>query len=195
MNDPIRLANIEKAKQEVDGLKAQRDSFLSGEQSLPYTEKMLFAIDKYLNGSFISMTYDTWLQANKGKTVEELSPAEKQVFKEEYLEYKEDKQAVDLDRSFEIYKAIKKIVDPHIAQLSENADAFRANHEALVKLFDENGPISKLVKISYEDKLEGESDEDYANRNTQLEGETDENFAERRANRKDRITQYNQQQL
>lgn len=81
MNDPTRLANIEKAKQEVDGLKAQRDSFLSGEQSLPYTEKMLFAIDKYLNGAFISMTYDTWLQANKGKTVEELSPAEKQVFK------------------------------------------------------------------------------------------------------------------
>lgn len=192
VNDPTRLANIEKAKQEVDGLKAQRDSFLSGEQSLPYTEKMLFAIDKYLNGAFTSMTYDTWLQANKGKTVEELSPAEKQVFEEEYLEYK---QAADLDRSFEIYKAIKKIVDPHIAQLSENADAFQANHEALVKLFDENGPMSKLVQISYEDKLEGESDEDYANRNTQLEGETDENFTERRANRKDRITQYNQQQL
>lgn len=195
VNDPTRLANIEKQKQEVEGLRAQRDSFLSGEQSLPYTEKMLFAIDKYLNSAFTSMTYDTWLQANKGKTVEELSQAEKQAFKEEYLEYKKNKQALDLDRSFEIYKAIKKIVDPHIAQLAENADAFQANHEALVKLFDENGPMSKLVQISYEDKLEGESDEDYANRNIQLEGETDENFAERRANRKDRINQYNQQQL
>lgn len=195
VNDPTRLANIEKQKQEVEGLRAQRDSFLSGEQSLPYTEKMLFAIDKYLNSAFTSMTYDTWLQANKGKTIEELSQAEKQVFKEEYLEYKKNKQALDLDRSFEIYKAIKKIVDPHIAQLAENADAFQANHEALVKLFDENGPMSKLVQISYEDKLEGESDEDYANRNTQLEGETDESFAERRANRKDRINQYNQQQL
>lgn len=195
VNDPTRLANIEKQKQEVEGLRAQRDSFLSGEQSLPYTEKMLFAIDKYLNSAFTSMTYDTWLKANKNKTVEELSQAEKQVFKEEYLEYKKNKQALDLDRSFEIYKAIKKIVDPHIAQLAENADAFQANHEALVKLFDENGPMSKLVQISYEDKLEGESDEDYANRNTQLEGETDESFAERRANRKDRITQYNQQQL
>lgn len=195
INDPTRLANIDKLQQEVEGLKAQRDSFLSGEQSLPYTEKMLFAIDKYLNSAFTSMTYDTWLQANKGKTVEELSAAEKQVFKEEYLEYKKNRQALDLDRSFEIYKAIKKVVDPHIAQLAENADAFQANHDALVKLFDENGPLSKLVQISYEDKLEGESDEDYANRNTQLEGETDENFAERRANRKDRILQYNQQQL
>lgn len=195
VNDPTRLANIQKYEQEVEGLKAQRDSFLSGEQSLPYTEKMLFAIDKYLNSAFTSMTYDTWLQVNKGKRVEELSAAEKQVFKEEYLEYKKNRQALDLDRSFEIYKAIKKVVDPHIAQLAENADAFQANHDALVKLFDENGPLSKLVQISYEDKLEGESDEDYANRNTQLEGETDENFAERRANRKDRILQYNQQQL
>ncbi len=195
VNDPTRLANIEKQKQKVEGLRAQRDSFLSGEQSLPYTEKMLFAIDKYLNSAFTSMTYDTWLQANKGKTVDDLSTAEKQVFKEEYLEYKKNKQALDLDRSFEIYKAIKKIVDPHIAQLAENAGAFQANHEALVKLFDENGPMSKLVQISYEDKLEGESDEDYANRNTQLEEETDESFAERRANRKDKINQYNQQQL
>lgn len=195
VNDPTRLANIDKLQQEVEGLKAQRDSFLSGEQSLPYTEKMLFAIDKYLNSAFTSMTYDTWLQANKGKTVEELSAAEKQVFKEEYLEYKKNRQALDLDRSFEIYKAIKKVVDPHIAQLAENSDAFQANHDALVKLFDENGPLSKLVQISYEDKLEGESDEDYANRNTQLEGETNENFAERRANRKNRILQYNQQQL
>lgn len=195
VNDPTRLTNIDKLQQEVEGLKAQRDSFLSGEQSLPYTEKMLFAIDKYLNSAFTSMTYDTWLQAHKGKTVEELSTAEKQVFKEEYLEYKKNRQALDLDRSFEIYKAIKKVVDPHIAQLAENADAFQANHDALVKLFDENGPLSKLVQISYEDKLEDESDEDYANRNTQLEGETDESFAARRANRKDRILQYNQQQL
>lgn len=195
VNDPIRLANIDKFQQEVEGLRAQRDSFLSGEQSLPYTEKMLFAIDKYLNSAFTSRTYDIWLQANKGKTVEELSAAEKQVFKEEYLEYKKTRQASDLDEAFEIYKAIKKVVDPYIAQLAENADAFQANHDALVKLFDENGPLSKLVQISYEDKLEGESDEDYANRNTQLEGETDENFAERRANRKDRILQYNQQQL
>lgn len=195
VNDPIRLANLEKLKQEVEELRAQRDSFLNGEQSLPYTEKMLFAIDKYLNSAFTSMTYDTWLKANKNKTVEELSPSEKQVFKEEYLEYKKNQQALDLDKSFDIYKEIKKVVDPHIAQLAENADAFQTNHEALVKLFDKDGPINKLVQISYEDKLEGESDEDYSNRNTQLEGETDKDFAERRANRKDKIARYNQQQL
>lgn len=195
VNDPTRLANIDKLRQEVEGLRAQRDSFLSGEQSLPYTEKMLFAIDKYLNSAFTSMTYDTWLQANKGKRVEELSAAEKQVFKDEYLEYKKNRQALDLDKSFEIYKAIKKVVDPHIAQLAENADAFQTNHDALVKLFDENGPLSKLVQISYEDKLEGESDEDYTNRNTQLEGETNESFIARRAARKEKVLQYNQQQL
>lgn len=195
INDPTRLENIEKLKQKVEGLRAQRDSFLSGEQSLPYTEKMLFAIDKYLNSAFTSMTYDTWLQANKGKKIDDLSAAEKQVFKEEYLKYKENKQALDLDKAFEVYKAIKKVVDPHIAQLAENADAFQINHEALTKLFDDDGPINKLVQISYEDKLEGETDEDYANRNTQLEGETDEDFKSRKAERNNKIKQYNEQQL
>lgn len=195
INDPTRLENIEKLKQKVEGLRAQRDSFLSGEQSLPYTEKMLFAIDKYLNSAFTSMTYDTWLQANKGKKIDDLSAAEKQVFKEEYLKYKENKQALDLDKAFEVYKAIKKVVDPHIAQLAENADAFQINHEALTKLFDDDGPINKLVQISYEDKFEGETDEDYANRNTQLEGETDEDFKSRKAERNNKIKQYNEQQL
>lgn len=195
VNNPVRLENIEKLKQQVQGLRAQRDSFLSGEQSLPYTEKMLFAIDRYLNSAFTSMTYGDWLQANKGKSIEDLSDAEKKVFKEEYLEYKRNRQALDLDKSFEIYKKIKKVVDPHIAKLAENADAFQANHEALASLFAEDGPMSKLVQLSYEDKLEGETDEEYANRNTQLEGETDESFADRRANRKDKISQYNQQQL
>lgn len=195
INDPTRLENIEKLKQKVEGLRAQRDSFLSGEQSLPYTEKMLFAIDKYLNSAFTSMTYDTWLQANKGKKIDDLSAAEKQVFKEEYLKYKENKQALDLDKAFEVYKAIKKVVDPHITQLAENADAFQINHEALTKLFDDDGPINKLVQISYEDKLEGETDEDYANRNTQLEGETDEDFKSRKAERNNKIKQYNEQQL
>jgi hypothetical protein len=34
---------------------------------------MLFAIDKYLNGAFTSMTYETWLKANKNKSIEDLS--------------------------------------------------------------------------------------------------------------------------
>lgn len=195
INNPTRLANIDKLQKEVEELRAQRDSFLKGEQSLPYTEKMLFAIDKYLNSAFTSMTFDTWLQANRGKTVQELSAAEKQVFKEEYLEYKKNRQSLDLDKSFEIYKAIQKVVNPHIAQLAENANAFQANHDALVKLFDEDGPLSKLVQISYEDQLEGESNEDYTNRNTQLEGESDEDFLARKEARRNKVLQQNQQQL
>jgi hypothetical protein len=49
---------------------------------------MLFAIDINLNQPFTSMTYESWLEANHHKTVDQLSPAEKEAYKDEYLKYK-----------------------------------------------------------------------------------------------------------
>jgi hypothetical protein len=49
---------------------------------------MLFFIDKNLNAPFMSATYDTWLQNNKHKTIDQLSEAEKETYKKEYLAYK-----------------------------------------------------------------------------------------------------------
>lgn len=195
LNDPSRLANIKKLEQEVEGLRAQRDSFLSGEQSLPYTEKMLFAIDSFLNTPFMSTTFKSWLKANKDKDIEELSEAEKKAFKEEYLEYKKNKQAIDLNQAFEIYKNIKQIVDPHIANLSQNAVQVEQTQKALLPLFGEKSPFNNFEQLEYKDELKGESDDEYNNRDTQLAGETDEDFIARKNARKAKIEQYNKEQL
>jgi hypothetical protein len=65
-----------------------------------------------------------------------------------------------------LYKQIKDIVDPHIAELADKASSFQTNHDSLLKLFLPTSPINELVTLSYEDRLETESDEDYNNRNT-----------------------------
>lgn len=165
LNDPIRLSNIETLQQKVDELREKRDSFIKGEQSLPYTRKMLFYIDKYLNASFASMTYDTWLKNNKHKTIEQLTDAEKQAFKEEYLEYKRSNQALDLDTAFELYENLEPTINPEIAILSENASAFQTNHDVLMKLFEEDSPLVQYRTLA------------------------------RKIDRQNRIDLYNQQQL
>jgi hypothetical protein len=57
---------------------------------------MLFAIDPNLRSMFISMTFDEWVKNNKNKNLEDLSEAEAETYKQEYLEYKRNSQKLDL---------------------------------------------------------------------------------------------------
>lgn len=194
-NNPIRLQNIKEQEEKVKQLKTERDAFLRGDYSLPYTKKMLFAIDHYLNGAFISMTYDQWLSANKNKTIDQLSDAEKQTFKEEYLNYKNSKQKLDLDQAFEIFEEIEKVVSPHIQELQDNSARFKENSRVLQELFNEDGPIGQLQLISYDTKLEDETEEQFKNRYTQLDGEDEDSFNNRQQLRLQKVEKYNQEQL
>lgn len=191
MQNPTRLNNIAKLQEEYNKLNQERLAFLNGEKSLEYTDKMLFAIDPFLRGEFISMTFEEYLKNNKGKTADELTPAESSTYIQEYLDYKRSSQKLDLNQQYEIYKRIKEKVDPHIQPLADNAQYYQEVNEELLNLFDENGQF--ITQLNWNDKLESESDEEYDNRNQKLDTETDEDFNTRRNNRIDLINQANQQ--
>ena len=196
INNPQRLQNLKKLEDTVQDLRAQRDSFIKGEQSLKYTRKMLFSIDRFLNNAFMSMTYNDWLKSQKNKTVEELSPAEKVSFKQEYLEYKTTQQPLDLDTSFEIFENLEKVVGPHIQELSDNSHKFEENNEALKALFDEkNGVFSQYKLITWDTQLKGESKKDFDNRDIQLENESDDDFKKRQEDRVQKILDHNDKQF
>lgn len=195
LNDPKRLQNIKEQEEKVKELRELRDSFLSGEQSLPYLEKLLFAIDPHLRNNFLSMTYDEWLRANKGKAVDQLSPAEKETFKQEYLAYKERKQSLDLDQAYDLFTQIGKAINPSIGKLSESADQFQKNHEMLQKLFIEENPFEDFHEIDYDTKLEDESEEEFNSRNKKLNDEDEEHFKKRVLDRKKKIQDYNDNQM
>ena len=195
LNDPKRLQNIKELEEKVNDLRKQRDSFISGEQSLPYLDKLLFSIDPYLRNNFLSMTYDEWLRANKGKTVDQLSPAEKESFKQEYLTYKEHRQPLDLNQAYDLYKQIGNLINPHIASLSENANKFQKNHEILQKFFIEGNPFEEFHELDDNVQQEWETEEEFKNKDTQLEGESDEDFNKRVNDRKKRILDHNNEQM
>lgn len=192
-NNPTRLENIKALEDKVESLKKERDKFLSGEYSMKYTDKMLFAIDSYLNSEFTSMTYEQWVKANKGKTIDKLTEAEKRAYKTEYLNYKKSKQSLDLDEAFDLYKAIAEKVNPHIKTLQDNALLFKYNSEALAKVFAQDGPIANAKSYSYDEKLPDESEEDFENRDKKLEKESDADFLNRKRKRLDKIADLNKE--
>ena len=163
-----RDRNIKKVEKDLKSAKEELDRFLSGEYSMEYTEKMLFALDEDLNKEFVTMTYDQWLKrAHDGKTPEELSPDEAIKYKEEYLTYKASKQKEDLTKQFELYKAIKAQIDPVLLNLSQNQDKFLKFNQALQVL--QKSDIFNAAPYTFDSILDiyGETEESdsYKNRN------------------------------
>lgn len=163
-----RNNNLKKIEDALKEAKEELNRFLSGEYSIQYTEKMLFALDEDLNKEFLTMTYDQWLKrVHDGKTPEELSPDEAIKYKEEYLTYKASEQKKDLTRQFELYKAIKAQVDPILLNISQNQDKFLQFNREMSVL--QESKIFETAPYTFDSVLDiyGETEESdsYKNRN------------------------------
>lgn len=171
MTDHEKQARDRNIKKVEDSLKAAKDElnkFLSGEYSMEYTEKMLFALDEKLNSEFVTMTYEQWLKkTHDGKTPEDLSPDEMIQYKQEYLTYKSSEQKKDLTRQFELYKAIKAQVDPILLELSQNQEKFIKFNQEFQAFNDQN--LINVHPYTFDSVLnifkETEKSESYINRN------------------------------
>lgn len=165
-----RAANLKKIQDDLKEAKDELGRFLSGEYSIDYTEKMLFALDKHLNEDFVAMTYEQWLKKNHtGKTPDSLSPSEAEQYKEEYLNYKKVAQSQDLDQKFVIYKAIKEQMNPILLQIQQGQEGFKKFQQEIDKLKTEDSPIFKIKQYKVDDVLdflgETEDSDSYINRN------------------------------
>ena len=181
-----RNANLKRIQEDLKLAKDELQKFLSGEYSLDYTEKLLFALDDKLNSEFVSLTFDKWLKKNhSGKTPESLSPAERQKYKEEYLNYRRVAQAQDLDQKYAIYKAIKEQVNPILLGIQQNQESFRNFKDQISQLWDVEIP----KQYQFDDVLdflgETEESESFVNRQEPQNKEQRENS----------ILNYNNQQL
>lgn len=172
-----RETNLKRIQEDLKLAEDELQKFLSGEYSLDYTEKLLFALDEDINSEFVSLTFDTWLKKHhNGKTPESLSPAERQKYKEEYLNYRRTAQALDLDQKFTIYKTIKDLANPTLLDIQENQDNFRDFQEKINQLYELEFPKN----YSFDDVLdflgETEDSESYINRMDPLNREQRENY-------------------
>lgn len=175
-------------KEEKQKLLDQRD-YLFGEGSLGYVEKMLFAMDTGLSGRFMPLNYHQFVRERTGKSVKDLTEQEQVENSKAYDEYSKSRKKVDLDEAFQLYKSLEKKINPTIQQVSENVGNWVKNSQ---KFIDN---LNSLEKVTFDTRLEGETDEAYNNRNTKLEGESNEEFKARQDKRIQELEKLSDQKL
>ena len=184
-------------QEKLDKLKAEkqelvdRKNYLFGEGSLGYVEKMLFAMDTELSKRFLSLTYRQFIKDRfNDKSIEQLTESELQQAQKEWEQYKSKK--TDLDQAFKLYKEIEKKINPAIQQVGDNIQEWEKRSSQFIQAYNK-GSGSKI--ITYEDKLENESEEDYNDRNTKRDGETDDLYKARVRDRQQKIEKINHQRI
>lgn len=182
-------------KEKLDKLKAEKQQlieyrdYLFGEGSLGYVEKMLFAMDTSLSGQYLALNYNQFIrQISMGKSVEELTQAELQSYNKEWEQYKKNRKD-NLDEAFQLYKSMEKKINPSIQQVSDNIQEWQKYSQQFIDSFN------SIPSISYDTRLEGESDEDYQNRDKKLENETQEQYTTRVNARAMKIQQLRDQEI
>lgn len=179
---------LEKLKQEKEELIKQRD-YLFGEGSLGYVEKMLFAMDTNLSGNFIALNYNQYVRHNAGKSVQDLTDAEKEYYSKAYENYTKTVK-MGLDEAFKLFKEMQVEINPEIQSLS--TQNLSKNIKEAKKIAELN-PFNQY--LTYDSKLEGESKKDFEERYIKRKNETDEQFEQRVKDRQAKIEQYNQDHL
>lgn len=179
---------LDKLNADKQELIQQRD-YLFGEGSLGYVEKMLFAMDTPLSSRFISLTYDQFIRHNTGKSVQDLTQQEKEYYSKQYENYSKNKK-MGLDEAFKLFKDMQAKINPEIQNL-QGRDLSREIEQ--FKKIAELDPFAQY--LNYDSRLEGESDEDYADRYTKRGSESDQDFDARFQARQAAIAQYNENHL
>lgn len=181
---PEYQEKLQKLQQEKQELIEQKD-YLFGEGSLGYVEKTLFAMDTNLSGRFLSLNFNQFARELTGKSLQQLSPSELQTVQTKYEAWKKNGKQ-DLDTAFKLYKDMEKQVLPELQTLQNtNFDQELSVIEKLRK----DDPSKKLLQVT--DKLDSESDEEFAALAAPLEGESEEDFIARQKKHADAIRKYN----
>lgn len=187
-------------QQRLEELRKKKDEFLAGDTSLEYTRKLNFLIDPMLHSQFLSIDKEQFFKEKYGdRTYEELSLEEIIKFESDWKEKVRTTLKAEVNESWESYKKIEALMLPELETLGINTPEYKKFIQETEQLFAGDLSTDKLFEsyLTYDGRLEGESDESYNARNTKLviDGveETDVEFELRRLNRRKMIDAYNTQ--
>lgn len=189
-------------QQKVEKARQAKDEFLSGDTSLDYTRKLNFALDPNLHSPFMDIdAEELWKKQFGNKSLDEISDEDKLHFYTVVLPEKQkfqDKESIT--KSWDRFKAIEKVINPELHNLTDNAPQFKQWHQKfqqIVSQLDSKDLISSYA--NYDTKLDTESDDEYNARNSKLVDpvtgaeESDQEFINRKNNRIRQIEALNDQ--
>ena len=87
---------ILKKKQELNELRVRKDAFTSGKRAPEFIATALYEAQQALHGHNRGYTFEGWVKAQKGKTVDEIPNEELKELRERYKAYRETEMKNDV---------------------------------------------------------------------------------------------------
>lgn len=183
--DTITLENDLKAKL------LERDRFLNGELSLEYLDKMLFALNPAVSKGFVQgLNLDEFSRTKTGVPFMALDTGAKMTIMKQWTEYLAAPHAAkkDVTEGFAAFKDLTRTLGQNIA---DRAAILEDGYTAWEHFSEQLEHVQKSLAWTWDTQLDGESDEDYANRDTAVGEEDPVALRARQAQRIEAIEAHN----
>lgn len=184
---------------------AQNDMnlFLSGATSLDYTRKLNFLMDDELHEAFMGITPESHYEKKYGRSLDSVSQEEQVRYMiEEWPKYINEQMKDNITESWGKFKKFEAEFKPVLNNIASMAPARKRWAMRVERLFGEKGALSGAgldnERISWNQKLDDETDEEFQTRDVKLMNEdtgvveSDADFLERRRNRWIKIDNINE---
>ena len=196
--EAARQLELQNLQVRIDEARKKKDEFLAGDTSLEYTRKLNFIMDPTLHSQFLSIDRDQYLKEQYGdRRYEELSPEERIKFELDWSKKVETTLKDEVNQSWDSYKKIENLIIPELEQLALNTPEYKKFSKETENLFNGVLNIDELVKqyVNWDTKLDLETPEEFASRNSKLViddlEESDDAFLLRKFKRAKLIEQHN----
>lgn len=93
---PEQAGEVAKKKQELNDLRVRKDAFTSGKRAPEFIATALYEAQQALHSHKRGYTFEGWVKAQKGKTVDEIPNEELKELREKYKAYRETEMKNDV---------------------------------------------------------------------------------------------------
>ena len=138
---------IKNLQDELNQLRARRDSILKGENNWKYIGQAIFASNTDLAKNFIDLSVENYTRVFHGKRYASLSNDEKEAMKKEHAEYMKDTGKNQVLRAFDVYLGLSQRYSERLSKENENLKGYSVNESVKVTTQFQESFVKQLKEL------------------------------------------------
>ena len=140
------INQMQQLQDENKRLKQEAEDFKNGKYSSEYVERMLFAMNPEISGTFLSMNFAQFVRNKYNRDINDLSVSEQSSYREQWENYNKTQRKLDFEEAFKLYKDISKQINPILENLSKTSDV--KSWEKIADQLEQTFPSNFLKSVN-----------------------------------------------
>lgn len=169
--------NINSKQKQLEEYTIKLNDFLNGKRSLEFARKTVWLSDPVLSSNWTYNTFDQWLKVKHNLSLKSLSKAELEKYQNEYLNDLNLKKDFDTEMAWKSFLQMEKDFTPFLTNLENNSSEVTKIKQTLDNINQLRNEIKSIMQenlLTYDDKLDDETSEEFEHRNDYLNENLDE---------------------